>query len=61
VILDGRDDLRREPRGVQQPPERIARSREVVTEQTRARARVDADEQDLRTRRDDVGETGQRA
>jgi hypothetical protein len=60
VILEGRDELRREARGVEQAPERVARPGEVVAEQARARARVDADKQDLRARCEDVGEAGQR-
>jgi hypothetical protein len=61
VIFERRDELGREPRGMQQPPERIARAGEVVAELSRACARVDADEQDARARREDVGQARQRA
>jgi hypothetical protein len=54
MILERRNQLGREARGVEQPPERIARACEVMAELARACARVDPDEQDLGPVADDV-------
>jgi hypothetical protein len=59
MIFDSGDLLGCEARRMEQPPERIALAGEVVTELSRARARVDPDEQDLRMVDDDVGEARQ--
>jgi hypothetical protein len=59
MIFERGDQLGREARGVEQPPERIARACEVMTELARARAGVDPDEQDLRSLAHDVRQPAQ--
>src|SRR5262245_43479662 len=57
VIVLVRAWLGHELGGVQQAPERIARSREVMAHLRRAERRVDADEEDARPRAEAGGET----
>ncbi len=55
-VVDPAERLGDEPRGMKEAPERIARSREVMTERPRAETGVDADEEDPGPPSDAVGE-----